>query len=286
MRAPAMSVVARTREWFLLRDLESRAAKVPGERRVKTSRLMRLSEQRRSAAEALWIAGFPAEGLRLVTEALSLAREAISTTEPAAEPAAPMLDDEVKTEDAARFRALLAEHARLTRDHQELALDTPDITRKRRGRAAVAAVSALALVTVGYFVLRTPRILKATSSANYDGRYDTANALDGNESTDWLLPDRTPGWIELQVIPPRKVSKVKLLNARNLPFSDRATNEFKVEAFSAGKLVKSAEGKFDGFSAEPTWRTVDVQAAKVDRIRIEVKSFHVSGGGFAEIEVD
>lgn len=288
-----MSVLARTREWFSLRDLESRAAKVPSDVRVQTASLLRLSEQRRSAAEALWTAGFPAEALRLLGDALTLAREA-TAKDPAGEAqgvsplttALPTLDDDVKREDAARFRAMLTEHARLVGDHQELALDTTGVAKRRMTRAAIAAASALALLGLVYFIVRTPRVLKPTASASYDGRYDAANAVDGNESTDWLLPDRTAGWIEVQVVPPRKIGKLKLLNARNLPFSDRGTNEFKVEAFFAGKLLKSADGRFDGFSPEPAWRTVELNAGKIDRIRIEVKSWHLTGGGLSEIEAD
>jgi hypothetical protein len=82
------------------------------------------------------------------------------------------------------------------------------------------------------------------------------------------------------------VKRVKLLNARNTPYNDRATHEFKVEAFSKGALLKSADGRFEAFSPEATWRTVEMGAANVDRIRIEVKSWHLSGGGFGEIEVE
>lgn len=278
-----MSVITRTREWLLQRDLESRVAKVPAERREKTSPAFRISEQRRSAAEALWVAGFPAEALRLLGEAINLANGAIE-----AEPRTfgfPALDEDVTREHGAEFRDLLIEHTRICRAHEDLALDAKGVARRRTQHLTIAASIALAAVGALYLVLRTPRTLKATSSANYDGRYDPNQATDGNESTDWLLPDRTAGWIDLQVIPPRKVSKVKLLNARNLPYSDRATHEFKVDAFFNGQPVATATGKFDGFSPEPTWRTVDINQ-KVDRIRVEVKSWHLSGGGFSEIEAD
>ncbi len=279
----------RAREWFLLRDLEARAEKVPAEVRDKTARALALSAQRRGAAEALWIAGFPADALRLLIDALALARGALTEAglEAKASPIdAPALDSEVTKEHAAEFRALLAEHSRLVAGHQELALDKRGIAQKRVMRAAATAAAALAAVFAVYYLVRTPRVLKATASAMWDQRYQASNAVDGNDATDWVLPDRTPGWIEVQVIPPRKVARLKLLNARNTPYNDRSTHEFKVEAFSKGQVVKTADGRFEAFSAEPTWRTVEIGAASVDRIRIEVKTWHLSGGGFGEIEVD
>lgn len=284
IKSARLSVLTRTREWFLLRDLESRAAKVPPEVASKSVGQFRLSNQRRGAAEALWVAGYPSDALRTLADAIAIAREATSSEPKTYE--LPLLDDEITKEHAGRFREMLAEHTRLCRDHAELAHDRKEIASKRRMRAIGAIAGAFAAVALIYLVVRTPRTLKATASGMYDGRYDPINATDGNESTDWLLPDRVTGWIEVQVLPPRNLSRVKLLNARNVPYNDRATNEFRVEAFSNGKVVKSADGKFDGFAPEPVWRTIELGGQRVDRIRIEVKSFHLSGGGFGEIEVD
>lgn len=284
-----MSAIDRTREWFLLRDLETRAENVPNEVRSKTSRGLRLSTQRRNAAEALWIAGSPAEALRLLDEAVALAHDALKTGGVdsgtyAYDP--PDFDDDVTKEHAAKFRELLAEHTRLTASHQELALDPRGVANVRIVRAASVAGIALAALLAVYFVFRTPRVLKATASASWDARYPAANAVDGNNASDWVLPDRTPGWIEVELVPPRKVKKVKLLNARNTPYNDRSTFEFKVEVFEAGKVVKTGDGRFETFSPEPTWRSVEIGSVHADRIRIEVKSWHLSGGGFGEIEVE
>jgi hypothetical protein len=280
-----MSVLARTREWFALRELESRIAKVPADQREKTSRAMRLSEQRRRGAEALWIAGFPADALELLKNALALAKEAVSGEAPEATTGG-ALDEEVTPADAATFRALLAEHDKLFAEREDLALGPTDVKKRRISRIATVALASVAFIGLLYFVLRTPRVLKATASAQYEARYEPGNAVDGSETTDWLLPDRTAGWIEVQVIPPRRVSKVKIVNARNIPFNDRATNEFKVDAFSGGAVVKTVEGRFEAYSPEVTARVIEIGAANVDRIRIEVKSWHQVGGGLSEIEVD
>lgn len=280
-----MSVLARAREWFLLRDVETRAATLAPGVRARSTTLFRLSDQRRRAAEALWIAGFPAEALRLADDALALAHDAVGEKiVPAAEVRS--LDEEVTAADGVRFRAVLVEHDRIQRTHEELVLDSREVVRRRISRVALAVASALIVISAVYFFARTPRVLKATASAVYDARYDAPNAVDGNDGSDWLLPDRTAGWIEIAVIPARKVSRVKLLNARNVPYNDRATHEFRVQSFSNGSEVKSVAGQFETYSAEPSWRTVDVGGAKIDRIRIEVKSWHLSGGGLSEVEVD
>lgn len=284
-----MTLVERVREWFLLRELEQRTAKVPSEVHAKTSRTLRLSRQRRDAAEALFIAGFPAEALRLAYDAVERARDAIREgtghVEPLETVDLPVFDDDVTSDHAELFREVLAEHTRLVSAHAELGVEAQEIARLRVSRIVAVAAAAILVVSGVIMLVRTPRVLKATASAQWDARYDAGNAVDGSESTDWVLPDRTAGWIEVQVIPPRPIKRVKLMNARNLPYGDRATNEFKVEAYDQGKIVKTGEGRFDGYSAEPTWRAVEL-GPKVDRIRIDVKSWYLTGGGFSEIRVE
>ncbi|MBI2392673.1 MAG: discoidin domain-containing protein [Deltaproteobacteria bacterium] len=280
-----MSIVAGVREWFLLRDLEARAAKVRDDIRAERGRSLRLSQQRRAAAEALWIAGHPAEALHLLRAAVELARSATEEGEPLVAPELPAFDAEVKAADAARFRALLAEHAQLFERHAELRLAPRDVVERRVVRLAGTALVLLLSIVAIVLLARTPRRLEASASAKWDARYDPANAVDGNDKTDWLLPDHAQGWLDVKVIPPRKIARVKLMNARNLPWNDRASNELSIEAFDGAHVVKTATTKFDGVSPDPAWRTVEI-GAKVDRLRVHVKSSHAQGGGVSEVIVE
>lgn len=280
------TAIERISEFFLLRDLERRARDVPAEVRETVARAHVRAKQKRDAAEALWIAGCPAEALRLAREAVDVLRTVDDAARAEVEPVAlPELDEDVLPEHGDRFRALVDEADRLLGAQAARALDTKAVARARTNRIATAVSVVLAVLALSWIVLRTPRVLKAEASAQWDGRYDAAKAVDGSDRTDWLLPDKATGWLDVQVVPARKVSKLKVMNARNVPYNDRATHEFHVDAYRNGQVVRSFDAKFDGFSPDPAWRTFDV-GEKVEKFRLTVKSHHKSGGGFSEIEVE
>lgn len=289
-----MSTVAeRAREWFLLRDLQARREKLPAELHARTATTSRVSRRRREAAEALWLAGFPAEALRLASEAVELAREArrdagldAGDDVTGALPALPSLDDQVTKDHAARFRALVARQIRLGDENPELELDAKQIVGLRVTRIASVVCALLVAAGLVAFAARGSRTLRAKASASWDARFEAANAVDGNETTEWILPDRAAGWIELDVVPRRKIDRIKLMNVRNPPNADRATKEFHVDLLDGGKVVKSFDGQFDAYSATPSWQTLAVGGVKGDRVRIEIRSWFLSGGGLAEIQVE
>lgn len=268
----------RVAEFFLLRDLEERSRAVPEDERTKAVRAHALAKQKRDSAEALWSSGFPAEALRLVSEAAAaLGADVVADL--------PLLDADVTETHGARFRELVLDVDRRLDGDLARALTPREVKLTRVQRMATAAAVGLVVIFAAWFVFRTPRVLRAEASGQYDARYEPGRAVDGNDKTDWLLPDKTGGWVDVHILPPRKVTKLKITNARNLPWSDRATNEFHVDAFYGSQLVKSADGKFDGPKADPVTQAIDV-GAKIDRVRVTVKSWYQNGGGFAEIEPD
>ncbi len=272
-------LTARVVEWFLLREPAARARARTADERAEASRRRALAKQKRDAAEVLWEAGSAAEALRLAGEARAIAT---STSDPPA--ATPTLDAEVTERDGERFGDWLAacDEALDRGAREDPTLD--EVGRLRVGRFVGAAFAIAVLVLVA-LALRTPPTLRATASASWDSRYDAAKAVDGSERTDWLLPDKVPGWIEVQLIPPRKIARVRLLNARNVGYDDRATREFHLEARLRGALVKSFDGSFSGHRAEPDWRSFELDA-KIDAIRVDVRSWDRNGGGFGEITVE
>lgn len=274
----------RVSEFFLLNDLKERAATVAPDERERLASVYARAKQRSDAAEALWVAGFPAEAMRLAAEA----RELVRGDAPAPEQAAlPILDKDVTPEHTERFRSMQSETSAALDAQFGKWMDAQAIRGLQMNRIAVSGAVVLAVLIAAVLALRTPRLLKAEASAHWgnDPRYDASKAVDGSDRTDWLLPDKTLGWLDLQVVPPRKLKRMNVTNARNVPYNDRATNEFHVEVFDGGQVVKQFDGSFEGFNAEPVTKSFDL-GVRADRIRITVKSHHLTGAGFGEVSVD
>ena len=162
---------------------------------------------------------------------------------------------------------------------------TPERIRRRRriyGGAALAAV-ALGAVLVAVNLWRAPSVT-ASGSFPYEP-HPPSYALDGMAASEWLLPDGTPGWLEIAFRSPRRVHSVRLLNSHNRYFMDRASERVRVIAFSGQWPVATAEGRFDRINIERSALDLPLEAEKVTRLRVEILSFFRTGGGLAEIEV-
>ncbi len=278
-----MSIVERTREWFLLRELEAQVARVSSDERAAASRAFALSDQRRRAAAIAWVGGVPAEAMRLASESLQLAAEATGADVERVE--VPVFDEDVTAADAERYQGMLDAQQRLVTAHEALRLDVAAVRRRRLGHGLGVALALGATLGAAYVALRTPPHLEASAATRFDARFEPSNAVDGNEKTDWLLPDHATGTLDVKVVPARTVKLVKVLNARNLPFNDRAAKQVLVEALHHGNVVKSGGVLFDAQSADAVWRTLDV-GAKIDAVRVTVQSSHGLGGGIAEVVVE
>jgi hypothetical protein len=63
--------------------------------------------------------------------------------------------------------------------------------------------------------------------------------------TYWLLPEETPGWVELELKAPAAVRLVRLLNTSNAGLNDFAAHTFRVELFGRShKLLAAKDGAF------------------------------------------
>jgi hypothetical protein len=296
-KAPIAARIEAAREYFTLKSTEARAAAIPADARVSMGKSLALARQRRAAAEVLWLAGETAEALRLAREGFVLAYDA---SEPANvrdeslralkskvdETKIPGLDDELTDPHSKLFESLIAGHDAIAGKATTLALDAKGIARTRTNRIVVASLATIAFVVLAWLVLHTPKTVRPEASSSYGDKFPPANAVDGRNETEWLLPDRTPGWLDLWLGPPRKVKALKVLNAHNGPYDDRATKEWHVEVYAkGGKSVKQIDGAFPEFSNDPQAVIIPVDADDVERVRFEVRGFHRTGGGLAEIEV-
>ncbi|MBI2395978.1 MAG: discoidin domain-containing protein [Deltaproteobacteria bacterium] len=272
----------RIAELFLLRDAERRAGAVGEESRSAVARVLSRARQKRLAAEALWVSGSPAEALHLLREAVTILRAFDGDDAPVAE--VPELDADVRSEHGDLYRALLGELDRRADARLPEEVGPAAIRAMRVQRIALSALVGVGTIVALVLLARAPKKLEASASGRYDGAHEVQKAIDGKDDTEWLLPDRSAGWIEVAVTPARKVNRVKVTNARNLPWHDRGAHEIRVEASYKGSVVKEHDDKLP-FTSDLVSRHYDV-GAKIDRVKVDVRSYHGTGGGLAEVSVE
>jgi hypothetical protein len=145
----------------------------------------------------------------------------------------------------------------------------------------VAVLVALLLTS-----LSMRRAVEVRASASFDEIvHEPSKVHDGNPATEWLLPTKTAGWVEVG-FRPRTVTTVKVLNSHNPPYDDRATREFRVEGYRGGQIVHSSKHSFTKVESQPTWLTIAIPGLRLDAVRIVVENFHKVGGGLAEIVIE
>jgi hypothetical protein len=84
----------------------------------------------------------------------------------------------------------------------------------------------------------------------------------------------------------RAVRALRLKNAVNGYHLDRAAKAFVVEAYADGRLVATARGEFPPPALDQPFQRIDLVATGVTHVRIDISSFHGSGGGLGEVEVE
>ena len=115
-------------------------------------------------------------------------------------------------------------------------------------------------------------------------------AHDGDDRTEWHLPDGESGWIELDLGAPRHVSAVALTNGHNPGYDDRAARRVVVHALRSDavgghEVLGEATGEFEAFSTEGERMIVPLSAEGVDRVRVYVRSHFRNSGALAEVQV-
>jgi hypothetical protein len=154
---------------------------------------------------------------------------------------------------------------------------------RARRRLAIGLLGAAALAVVGISIWRRPLV---SASAVYSTQFPASQAADGLTATEWLLPDGQTGWLELGFRAPRDLRQVRLHNAHNRTYNDRATRRFRVTAFAGVRPLASAEDEFDGIISSDPERRVALGARGVTRVRVEILSHFGRGAGLAEVDVE
>lgn len=232
------------------------------------------------AALSLLDAQHPAEGLRLARTALAAARARVPGETQHA------IDDFLARPAGRMDREVTPGELSAARDALEGVLERgPETARARAWVAALGAVVAAVACTVN--ALRPPPAVSARASGVYADLpgYGATRAIDGDPETSWLLPDDSAGSIAVRFATPRRVERVRLSNARNGVYDDRASHAYVLEAWSGGRVVATERGSFEWAArSEPHEHVLGLDG--VDRVRVHVESWHRRGGGLAEIEVE
>jgi len=294
------ALVDDVREFFLLREAEKRASAIAPETRETVSRELERARQKRDAAEALWTHGRPAEALVLARAALELAITASEKAGTTVDEAVkqlhasaaelPELDRDVKSAQGELYRKMVDGSTALDAAITPAVLSARERTTIKVSRISITAAIVFACLAVLVVWVRRPGAVKATASSVWGAKFVAANAVDGIDGTEWLLPDAQPGYLDIELVPPRSVKKLKMLNGTNAKDPERAINEYELQFFAAGQdtqPVKTLTGSFGAtFNPTPPWTTVDVGVGdKIARVRLNVKSWTGRGASLAEIVI-
>lgn len=221
-----------------------------------------------------------AEGTRLAHQALALAAPSLSGSK-----------DEVDALLASPLPRFDREVSRADVDRAERALSLLETTlAPQRGRAQRTALIVASVALVAALVVRAfwpaPDV-EVTASASYSTTptHGPASTVDGDPATNWLLPDRTPGWVDLRFASPRSVSAIEITNGHNAPYEDRAAREVEVMIFGEGGQILGSATRELAFSSAPGPERFEVAADRVTRVRVYVRSFHRAGGALDQIQV-
>lgn len=292
-RAP-MSLVGELFEFFTLAQAE-RVASTAGSDEPSIRRLAQLARQRFRAAELLHRERHHAESLRMLDSAaealvaLSARSDALrALVGPLGDSSiiwdldsAP-LDDELSDAQheqlAARFALVRAASARIA----GVALDRAGRRDARWQRTGAVLCAALSVLAIGVREATTTR-LTATSSASYDAAHGPALAVDGFHATNWVLPDHSPGWLEVSFAR-RRATAIELINAQGLVHY--GTQDISLELYSGAQLVRSFDASMRATVGTATPTVIPLgTATPIDRIRIQVRTWHDLGGGLGEVRV-
>ncbi len=280
------------REFYLLQEVARRGDALDAPLREELRVALRLADERREAAELLFEHGARAEALRLARDAYGVLHpfaskvgapkmEDVTIDESAS---LPTFEDDVTTEHDELYRKYVAAHSELHGALAPLPLDRAGRMRVRMTRIAMTVSATTAVLALfGWWSGKYEVSAEASSAA---AKYPAENAIDGNEGTEWLLPDKQPGYIDFKLKPRHKIKAVAVLNGLNPPYQ---ILEYRLEAWDGTALVKSQDGVLKPPTAppfKPPWEEIPfVVDRKVDKLRIVVKTSGTIGAGLAEVVI-
>ncbi len=245
------------------------------------------SSEREDSRDAEFPPKDPTEALRtcgVSNKQIGTINAAISS---AKETTIPLLDADVSPSAATLFRTFIEAHRLIDRALSPGLLERREIAFTRAFRMGTVVFLSAIVALGSYLMTRTPDGVFVEASAVWaDAPAFAADKInDGRADTHWLLPDNSTGWVQVRISPGRRIEHVIVRNSHNPPHGDRATNEYRIELSSGGRVVRTIEGAFE-YTASPTPVTYDVGLDGIEQIRFVVRSHHRTGAGLAELSWD
>lgn len=156
--------------------------------------------------------------------------------------------------------------------------------RRRRRRWLVIGAGLIVIVGV-FFCVRLWGRVRVRASASYAPEFPASYAVDGIDSTEWILPDGQLGWLDVYLPRAKDITRVVVLNGHNRYYLDRATKRLRVTAYAGDQEVGSAEREFKAIKDGRSALDIRLAAHGVTRVRVEILSYFGTGGTIAEVEV-
>ncbi len=285
--------------------------------RGAANRLLAVSDQKAEAADALWTQGMQAEGLQLaslawraLSSALDEGGRAIGVSGKRSEIARaldlspglaskidsidtelattqlPELDAEVNDGLRALYRRVITTRDKLSRAlvHRYASVDELGRQRTLRWVWTVLGI-ALSAAVLGW-VLKPPAAITVVSSHPDRPDHGSKDAIiDGKLDTTWILPDHTPGWVELKFRGPRAVRQIRITNGAHTLNKDRGVEAYEVDVMAGTRVLKTISARFTGASTAET-QTHPLNFGGVTSIKIRANTFRQYGASLAEVAVD
>ena len=290
-------------EHFTLRRAQSISKALSEAERLRLFRIASIVTQKKEAAEALWYTGHRAEGLRLLREASEWSRQSESVAGPLPreldqdgsndsrvwadsqpDPADVVLDGEIDRDGELAFHRLLSGVESVQRVITQAADPPKRLALRRWTRTLGVATTLLLAATAVAFWFYEPPHFEATATSQQP-EWPARFAIDGDRETEWQGHDRARPTLDLELIPPRNVTAVHLLNGHNRWFNDRAVARYRLELRRKGEVVAAVPGEFAELTASPEWVIHEVEAREADHLRLTVLSYHGAGSALAELRI-
>lgn len=107
--------------------------------------------------------------------------------------------------------------------------------------------------------------------------------------TYWLLPDRSTGWVQVDLQQNYCIVKLRWLNTHNGICGDRATTRLRIAVSTSGRYEGEEQTVYSGsmaFSRTPAFQEFLLPPTVVARyVRFYVEDYYNWGGGLNEVEV-
>jgi len=129
-------------------------------------------------------------------------------------------------------------------------------------------------------------VTTVTASADYSDDHAPEFAFDGIQTTEWLLPDGTLGYLELSFSRKRAIHRVFLTNGHNPNYLDRAIRKATVFVYDGDQIIDEHEVDFPGIEPEYTRRRVELRGKRATRVRLDVTQVAGNGAALSEISVE